>query len=275
MSHAPHFLCWRIRPMAAACLLALPAAAQGTDISLFHRYRALDAKVQQAADAVAQHRFEAAAKLLAPCLQQVPGHVEANFLLARMAYESRDFHGALSHLDVAEQGLKNLDRLYREEKADLSAQAAAEEEAIRGSLDNMLSRGVDPTGCMGAVLNAKKNALDFLESKKGHLYDQENPFATPADHSFLRGNCFYRLGRREEALTQYRVAVQADATHAHAWNNLISLEWETKAFARARADLDRAEAAHNAIRPELKQAVHASADLVRTEAVGDQKGLPR
>jgi tetratricopeptide (TPR) repeat protein len=248
----------RVGQLALAGLLAQPGAAQGGELSLFHRYRALEVTVQRAAAAVSGRRFEAAAELLAPCLQKVPEHFEAHFLMARMAYESKDFSGALAHLDAAKAGLKMLARSYREEMDGLSARAEAEEEAMRSSLDNMLSRGVDPTGCMGPVLRAKQSALDFLEMKKGHLFDRENPFGIPADHRFLRGNCLYRLGRRDEALAEYRGAVQADPMHAPAWNNLISLEWEAKAYPEAQADLDRAEAAHNTIRAELKQAVRAA-----------------
>jgi len=266
------FMNLRVCFLAMVCLLVRPAATQGSDISLFHRYRALDAKVQQATGAVAARRFEEAARLLTPCLQQVPEHFEANFLMARMAHESKDFTGALAHLDVAEKGLHHLNRLYHEELADLSAQSAAEEEAMRSSLDNLTSRGVDPFGCMGHVLRSKQTALDFLESKKGHLFDRENPFGIPADHRFLRGNCLYRLGQRDAAVAQYRLAVQADATHTHAWNNLIGLEWEAKTFLQARADLDRAEAAHNTILPELKKAVLASTGQAPTAMASGRAG---
>ncbi|MDP1831433.1 MAG: tetratricopeptide repeat protein [Geothrix sp.] len=252
------------RSFILTCLIAgavvLPmAAAQGSDISIFQRYMALSTRMDQAGREVAARRFEAAKRLLDPCLALVPDHFEGHFLLARIAYEGRDYAGALAHLEISERSLAELDRRYREEIADLKAQGEAEEQAMRSSLDNLYARGVDPNGCSAVLFTTKQNALEFLESKKGNLYQRENPFGVPADYRFLRGNCLYRLGRRAEAMAQYRLTLQTDPTHPNAWNNLISLQWETGDHAQARVDLGRAEAAHIAIRPELKQAVLAAA----------------
>lgn len=230
-------------------------AEETRDASLFLRYLALNGAVEQAGREVAAHRFAEARRLLEPCLAKVPDHFEAHFLQARMAYEAKDFAGALGHLEVARRSLAELDRLYRDEMAALKAQVEAEEQAMRASLDNLYARGADPSGCTAPLFRSKQNALDYYEARKGHLHDRENPFGVPADYCFLHGNCLYRLGRRDEALDQYRQTVQQDPAHAGAWTNLISLQWEARAYAQARADLDRAEAAHIAIRPDLKKAV--------------------
>lgn len=263
---------FRIQPI-PVLLSLLPvglgvAAEPPGNTSLFLRYNALNGTVERASREVAARHFAEARRLLASCLAKVPDHFEAHYHLARMDYEARDFAGALGHLERSERSLADLDRKYRDEMAALAAQAEAEEVAMQSSLDNLYARGVDPAGCMAATFQAKQSDLRFLEAKKGHLYDRENPFSVPADYHFLHGNCLYRLGRREEALAQYRLAVQQDTAHANAWNNLISLQWEAKAHAQARVDLDRATAAHVAIRPELKKAV------LETTAVSPDTGMP-
>lgn len=249
----------RCSPLLLGLLLVAGLRAQeARDTSIFLRYLALNGTVEQAGRAVAARRFGEAQRLLEPCLAKVPEHFEAHFLLARMAYEAKDFTGALGHLEVARRSLAELDRLYRDEMAAMKAQVEAEEQAMRASLDNLYSRGADPSGCTAPLFRSKQNALDYYEARKGHLHDRENPFGLPAEYAFLQGNCLYRLGRRSEALDQYRQAVQTDPAHGSAWNNLISLQWEAGAYAQARADLDRAEAARITIRPDLKQAVLAA-----------------
>ncbi|HEY3399333.1 MAG TPA: tetratricopeptide repeat protein [Geothrix sp.] len=258
-----------------ACLLAVGqgvAAEPPGDTTLFRRYIALDGAVQRAGREVAARRFEEAQRLLEPCLTQVPDHFEAHYLLARMAYEARDFTGALVHVERSERSLADLDHRYREEMAALKAEAEAEEVATRASLDYLYARGADPGSCSAILFQVKRNALEFLEAKKGHLNDRENPFGVPADYRFLHGNCLYRLGRRAEALGQYRLAVEQDRAHANAWNNLISLQWEAKAYAQAHADLVRAETLRISIRPDLKKAVLEAAAAVSSGT--GQAGAP-
>jgi tetratricopeptide (TPR) repeat protein len=233
----------------------LPAAEVG-DISIFQRYTALNPRIAQAGQAVTARRFPEAHRLLESCLQKVPDHFEAHFLLARMAYEDRDYAGALAHVETCERSLADLDRRYRAEAADLKAQDAAQEQAFRDDLSELNARGSnDPGWCCEDLLLNKKNTIGSLEAKKGHLYDRENPFAVPVADRFLHGNCLYRLGRRDEALAQYRLAVQADPTHANAWNNLIALLLEARDLPSASAELARAEAAHVVIQPERRKAV--------------------
>ncbi|WP_257309361.1 tetratricopeptide repeat protein [Geothrix fuzhouensis] len=217
---------------ALTLLLGFLATTLGTgsepagDTTIFLRYNALNGQVERTTHEVAVHHFKEARRLLEPCLSQVPDHFEAHYLLARMAYEDRDFEGALSHLDRSERSLAELDRKYRDEIAALAAQAEAEEVATQSSLDNLYARGVDPSGCSANLFQVKQSHLAFLEAKKGNIYKSENPFEIPADYHFLHGNCLYRLGRKGEAMARYRLAVRQDRAHANAWNNLISLQWE-------------------------------------------------
>ncbi|MBP1773933.1 MAG: Tetratricopeptide repeat [Holophagaceae bacterium] len=245
------------------CLVLVPLAfglvpearAQGLDASIFRRYRAVDASMDRANRAVGAGRFEEARTLLSPCLAQIPDHYEGHFLLARMAYEAKDFKGTLAHLDVAETSLASLDRIYRDQVAHLKAQAEAEEQAAKSNLEAVNSRVSDPIGCAWPLLLALRNEVDIRAARRGPLHDTENPYGVPADYHFLRGNALYRLGRRDEARAQLRLAVQTDPGHGNAWNNLIALHLEARDLAQAQACLGQAEAAKVAVRPELKQAV--------------------
>jgi len=235
------------------------ARGQGRDASVFRRYRALDASMDRVNRAVAAGRFEEAKGLLEPCLAQIPDHFEGHFLLARMAYEGRDFAGVLAHLDVAEASLASLDRAYRDQVAQLKASEEAEEQAAKSNLNAVQSRVSDPTGCATPFLIALRNEVDLRAARRGPLHDTENPYGVPADYRFLRGNALYRLGRRDEARFQFRLAVQADPGHGNAWNNLIALHLEAGDPVQVQACVVQAEAAGVAVRPELKQAVQRTA----------------
>lgn len=237
---------------------AWAAPAQDADGAIFQRYRSLDSAIQRANRAVGAGRFEEAHHLLQPCLQKQSDHFEAHFLLARMAYEARDFEGVLAHLEVADRSLALLNRRYRDLIDYLKARIEVEEQAARSTLDAVSSRVTDPTSCVAPYLAALEREVEAVQARKGPLHDHENPYGIPASHRFLRGNALYRLGRREEARAQFRQAVATDPGHVHAWNNLLAVHLEAKDTAHARADLQRAEAAHIAIRPELRRAILAA-----------------
>lgn len=232
--------------------------AQDAGAALFQRYRSLDATVDHASRAVGAGRFEEAHRLLQPCLQKQPDHFEAHFLLARMAYETRDFEGVLAHLDVAERSLAILNRRYRDLTDYLKSRIEVEEQIARSNLDAVSSRVTDATSCVAPFLAALEREIEAVQARKGPLHDYENPYGVPASHWFLRGNALYRLGRRDEARAQFRQAVATEPGHANAWNNLLALHLEAKDLAQARADLQRAEAARVAIRPGLRQAILAA-----------------
>jgi len=249
----------RLRPLATRLVLAAAGvalvAADSGDLSIFRRYQALDARILEARQALGERRFPDALQLLEPCLQKIPDHFEAHFLLAQMAYEHRDYAGALAHVEISERSLAALDRQYHDQLADLKAQDAAEEQAMQASLDELTARGGDPTGCSAQLFTLKRSALQFLDAKKGQLYHQDTPFAVPAAYRLLHGNCLYRLGQPAGAIAQYRLSIEADPRQPDAWNNLLALLLETGDRAGAQAELAKAEAVHVAVRPALKQAV--------------------
>jgi len=240
------------------CLLSLGAAetsAQALDPAILGRLPALNAILEQARKDLAEHRFLQVAQRLEPCLKQMPNHFEAHFLLAQVAYESRDFEGALGHMQISEQNLRDLAKVFEAQREALRAQEESDLMEAEANFDQLGARNVDPGACSGILYRIRQKAIDDLEARKGHLHDQVRPFAIPSAYHFLHGNALYRLGRRDEALVQYRQAIQEDPAHAHAWNNLVGLQLESRAFAQARLDLERAETTHVAIRPELKKAV--------------------
>jgi len=257
---AGHPRLWRLL-VAGLCvqLLGAPQAATPfVDPSIYGRQAALRSVMEQAQKDLEARRFAQAAHGAEVCLQKLPDYFEAHYLLAQVAYEYRDFEGALAHLRVAEKNLQDLARLYQSQRDAIRAQDDADLMEAEANFDQLSARGVDPSACSGILYRIRQRNIDDLQARKGSIHDRELPFSIPAQYFFLHGNCLFRLGRPAEAAAHYHLAVETDPAFGPAWNNLLSLECQAGDFAQARADLARAEAAHVAVRPELKQAVLAA-----------------
>lgn len=246
---------FRARPSLVLLLAGTLGPAQTPDTVLFRRYQALAPVLEQAGQAVVAGRFGEAGRLLATCLEQIPDHFGAHFLMARMAYAGGDFSGALAHLERAEWSLAELDRRFQDRAALLKAHIAAAEREAQANLDATLARVSDPTGCSAPVLAALDRQVQEQQARKSPLQAQDSPYTIPAEYHFLHGNALWRLGQRSAAQGQYRLAIRTDPTHGNAWNNLIALHLEAGDAAQARAELARAEGAGVALSAALREAV--------------------
>ena len=186
--------------------------AQAHSSSRFRQYKALNPTIERALSAVRSGRFEEAKAILKPCLETVPDHFEAHYLLALMAYEGRDFAGVLAHLDIAEGALGALDRDYRGLRAEMKARSESEQQEANDNLSTALSRTADPSGFAATKIAGLQADAKIAENNNKPLPGLENPYGVPADYCYLRGNALLRLGRREEARGAYRKAVPVAAS---------------------------------------------------------------
>ena len=228
---------------------------QSEDVLLFQRYRSLEGLVARARVAVEARQYGEAHLVLDRCLRSQPDHPEAQFLLARLAYEAKDYGGTLAHLHEAHLGLARLRRHHQALMDYLKARMDAEEQAARSNLEAVASRVTDPTSCVAPYLAALEREVVAAQGRKGPLHMTENPFQVPADHFFLKGNALLQLGRRQEAEGAYRAAIALDGSHAHAWNNLVALHLGAGAREEARRVLKEGQAAGVSLSPALVAAV--------------------
>lgn len=238
MASFSRFYLLRVAVVAALPLLHLHA--QGTGDPIFHRYRVLEPTVRKAGEAVLSRHFEEAKRLLEPVLKDVPDHAEAHFLLATMAYQDRDFSGALGHIETSERSLKDLRQRYKAVLAKREDDDTEDARVTQDSLRSLVDAGYDS---IDDILGDKRQHLKAIEDRKGNLLNVKEAFAVPASYSLLHGNCLFRLGRASEAAAEYQMAIQTDPVNTKAWNNLINLYWEQKDLAQARVALAKAEAA--------------------------------
>jgi tetratricopeptide (TPR) repeat protein len=245
----------------AASAFQTPVAGTGAplDSSLFRRYAGLQSRIREARQLMDQRQFEASRRLLQACFQAIPGHAEAHYLLAQMAYEERRFEEALAQAQWAERSLVGLEQLHRAELAAAQARDAALDAALQNSLANLDAAGVDPRGCSGGLFTTRQHALDDQRQKLGRFEEQADVQGVPAQLYLLQGNCLYRLKQPEAALACYQQALQKDPASPTAWNNLIGLCLGTGDVQQAKLWLARATSAKVAVRSELQQALQDKA----------------
>ncbi|WLT31929.1 tetratricopeptide repeat protein [Geothrix sp. PMB-07] len=228
------------------------------DAFLLRRYVGFNRTLQQTKQLMDQNRFRDATLKLEPCLEVIPDHPEAHFLLAQMAYQERRYQACLAHIQASQQGYAHVERIQRQERAAAAAQAAALEATLQASLAELEQVGVDPRGCSGGLYIAREHNLNDQRQRGETRGDTVETIGVPAELFLLLGNCHYRLKQFGEAKANYQTAIESNPSLEPAWNNLIGLCLERHELAQAKAWLARANQAQVQIRPELLSAIRVT-----------------
>jgi tetratricopeptide (TPR) repeat protein len=238
-----------------------PVSAQQKTLALMDQYSILAGHIDKAKNAFQRDDLPACQKEALFCLDRLPEHHEAHFLLSQILYKRGEFGPALEHIQAAEDGSLRLSKVV----AELYQQKMAKR------MDNVADLGDDVQGAEAAEDAARdrgtcridkysksaQDAKDKLanETKSGEGDESAKTLDVPADYHFIHGNCLFRLKRLPEAEAEYRLAVGIDPGHSGACNNLINLLFMEGRPADARASLSEAEAHKAVINPGLKKAV--------------------
>jgi tetratricopeptide (TPR) repeat protein len=240
--------------MALAAVAPLPMRGQTGDLTIFTKYRTLFPAMDEIDGLIAARQFDQARERIKVCLAQVPDHFEAQYDLAILDYEGKNYAGALEHIVRSKATLAKLARLY---EAETAARASAQAQT-QASLEEIVleaDQGPGMNGCQTGYVNSMKVDLSREKRMHGPMAGAVLPFSMPKEYHFLHANCLFRLGRNDEAEAQYRAALQLDPAYGHAWNNLINLLWVERKTAAARTCIQQAEEAKVQIAPGLRKEV--------------------
>lgn len=250
---------------AAAAAAAAPEGPAGpevpeeTAISLLLKYKAQEKTLARAEKLMQKHQAAAAEASLAPCLEAVPEHYRAHYLLALLAAERSDYPAAVGHMERAEAEMERLGGLCRawqdeHAKEETSERELVSGEATRASTIQSLCRAAHSkvdTGLMDEEAGvAPVTGPAPLDPKR---------FEVPAAWHFAHGNFLFKSRRWSEAAARYRLAVERDPRLGAAWNNLLSALLLTGQAGEARSMLERAVQAKVELNPGLRRAVEAAA----------------
>lgn len=232
----------------AACI-GVALLGQPDEVALREQYRRLAPRIVQAERAIRQGRFVEARKEAEACVAQVADHFQARFLLARLAYEARDFGVALEHIRLSEGALEAWIARAKAGEAELEL-----DEPVDGSL---WSTATEPASCSTYSQRVKERARRNAEGDPFERSGDGLPEAIPAAYHLLHGNVLLRLGRLTEAEHRYRQTLQVEPDNRSAWTNLIiALRGQGKRE-EARAQVRTAEVRGIPLDPGLRNQVEA------------------
>ena len=244
---------------------AVAAAAAGTEvpeetaISMLLKYKAQEKTLARAEKLFKKHQAAAAEASLAPCLEAVPEHYRAHYLLALLAGERGDYPAAIGHMERAEAEMGRLGDLCRAWQDEHAKEETSERELVSG---DATKASTIQSLCRAAHSKVDTGAMDEeagVAPVSGPAPLDPRRFAVPAAWHFAHGNFLFKSRRWSEAAARYRLAVERDPRLAAAWNNLLSALLLAGQTAEARAALESADQAKVELNPGLRREVEASA----------------
>ena len=212
------------------------------------------------AELFAKGKLDMAEKKLLECLNTMPGHADASYLLAQIHLRRKELSLALEAINTAEKNyaanarFQNfshqdyLDRL-RQQREGLEAQRTQIERKIQA---------------MAGSSNPEKGRLEqevqlFVQSIREIDRRLNSPVASaievPADYFYIHGNVLFQSGSPVGAAAQYREAIRLDPRHGNAYNNLALALFSLGKHREALDYLLQAEAAGVKVNPEFKKAI--------------------
>lgn len=205
--------------------------------------------------------IEKAAQELAKCVEIAPNHAEARLILALINYRQGKLEQALGEIEQAKNNY-----------AKLAHYKALTEQEFLGRDTSKIKRVDDTIAMYYDKLNAARtneerqaiqSTISDLQAQKATLSmpvpDQpllvETTPKIPATYFFVHGNILLKMKKPVEAVAQYEAAIQADAKHTGAYNNLASVFLAGGNPQKAMEYINTAEAKGVVVNAELKKEV--------------------
>jgi Tfp pilus assembly protein PilF len=242
----------------AAATAANPEVPEETAVSLLLKYKAQEKTLAKAEKLLKKHQAAGAEASLRQCLEGVPEHYEAHYLLALLAGDRLDYPAALGHMERAEAELDRLAGLCRAWQGEHARKETANRELVSGAAQKTMVTSPCATNST-RIDTARLDRERGITRGSGLTPLDPRRFEIPADWHFAHGNFLYKSRRWSEAAEHYRWAVDRDSKLAAAWNNLLSALLLAGQGPEARAMLNRAVQAGVDLNPELRRAVEAAA----------------
>ncbi len=203
-------------------------------------------------------RAEAELKI---CLEILPEHPDALFFLAQIDYQKGDFSRALAGIERAEAkhaAFAGADSILQSQRRKVLFEERKKMEQEIASMEEVF---YDPSCKTDYEMLKLPESIEALRREIQTINARLNeppgtgPGSLPADYSYVHGNILFKLNRPQEAGSQYLKAIESDARHTGAYNNLINLHYMARDYGTALKYINQAETSGVALNPRLKQAV--------------------
>lgn len=207
-------------------LLALASAADGGIVTtvnqesdLIRNYKITQPLFTKAMNLFANGDFQGTIEQLRNVLALMPGHAEASLYLGICSYQEGEYEEALGAL---EEAISSYHRWHKQNYEIRVAQFDESQDELRDleqakmEWDQLYQAG-GCTGDMGRSVKEIDTRIRVLREIKPPTKEEA---VIPANYYFHRANCLMRLGRYEEAYSEYMKAIEADQGYADAYTNL-------------------------------------------------------
>jgi tetratricopeptide (TPR) repeat protein len=238
-----------------------PGPGGETAVSLLLKYKSQEKTLAKAMKLLKKHQVAGAEASLLKCLEGIPEHYEAHYLLALMEAEHGGYPAAVGHMERAEAELERLAGLCRAWQEEHAPEETAERELVSGEATK---ESAIQSNCRAAGSKVDTGLLDRevgIAPVSGRAPLDPRRFEIPAAYLFAHGNFLFKSRRWPEAAARYRLAVKSDPRLAAAWNNLLSALLLAGQGDEARSWLERAGQAGVNVNPGLRLEVEKTAPL--------------
>lgn len=202
--------------------------------------------------------YAKAEKELETCLKRLPTYSEAHLLMSKSLYSRKEYAAALAEVQLAESTFEasatRLQQQHEERRSEMQRRKREVEEQIR-EITAALARPLSEEERRN--LERQKSQYEQIRDdlQRKQFEPQVEAKGMPAEYAFFHGNVLLRLGRVDEAVTQYREALKRKPAYADASNNLAALFYSAKLPQKALEVIEEAAAVGVKVNPELEKAV--------------------
>jgi pentatricopeptide repeat protein len=225
---------------------------------LVEKFKRSDVRFQNGKEYFNKEKYDKAEKELKTCVELMPEHADAYFLLAQIDLKKGEFNQALAEIEKAESNYEFIGQFYAytqelrlEQLRDDKSRLGSELEAYRDKLAKATTD--EERQRIQALLNQTQAQLSSINSRLNEPLP--DVLVIPGDYYYIHGNILFKLQKFQEAHDRYLEAIKIDPKHPGAYNNVINLCYMAKNYDEALKFVNQAEVNGVPLNPKLKEAV--------------------
>lgn len=225
---------------------------QETD--LLRNYKNTKPHFNKALNLLARGDYQGAIEPLRHVIEMIPEHAEAAMYLGICFYQIGDYETALEQLNQAKsryEGWHKLNYKILVEQFDNAHAELIELEGEKQYCYHILENAYNTDG-----IARRMHEIDMrMKAIRDRKLPEEKEAVIPAIYYFYSGNCLMKLGRYEEAYSEYMKAIETDQDYADAYTNLAVLLYTVKEYEDSWLVLQAARENGAEINPEFEKAL--------------------
>jgi len=204
-----------------------------------------------------KEKYAKAEKELLKSLQELPEHVEANYLMSRIMFMKKDYPQALEYIQNTKLHNKFMTDLmvYSQQKYFdlLRVQQEDNENTLSGLRTQLQTAAPGGRQKIQAQIRSVKSQQDEIQTRLSRpiAYTEK----IPAEHYNFCGVIMMQLQSYQEAHEEFTAAIEADPNYVTAYNNLINLYIMAKQYQKGTDLIQRAQDFEVAIDPALEERI--------------------